>query len=386
MDNNICLDFARIRGDSLEADLRDRDFTLNAMAADLLGDPAILIDPLQGVSDLRAKVLRRCSPGAIENDPIRALRAVRLSIQIKLKIHPETAADIRRYTGALTETSGERIRDEFFKLLGLDQAARGLRVLQHLGVLEQIVPDVSFLTGLRNLDAAGTDDWSGSLAVVERMRAILTAISTRRTDNTAAAFNLGMLVIQIDRFRAALQAHIERIHGNGRRHGELLVLAALLHKLLQAGGQAESLAYAAKRAESVADALKLTNDEKGALIQSIRHFRQIVEREAWTDLDCHRFWFQLGAGGIDAVLLGIAYILGSQGNALVQREWLERVESITTLLDCYFNRFEEIVQPTLLLNGNDVKALLNISSGPMVGTLLNALREAQVTGEVRTAE
>ena len=134
----ICVDFARFRGRTLEADLYDRDFTVNAMAADLLGDVHALIDPLDGAADLRRHVLRRCSADAIANDPIRAIRALRLSTQFKLKIHPETVADIRANAQAIADCSAERIRDEFFKLLGLDRAARGLRAMLHLGVLQAI--------------------------------------------------------------------------------------------------------------------------------------------------------------------------------------------------------------------------------------------------------
>ena len=212
------IDFASFRGATLEEDLRDRDFTMNAMAADLLVDPFALIDPLSGLTDLRTKVLRRCSPQSIANDPIRVLRAVRISAQLDLKIHPDTVIDIRRHAGDLSKASPERIRDEFFKLLGIEQAARGLRVLARIGALEQVLPLGSAVDGF-------------SLAVAERLSTILGAISSKRTDNTAAAFDLGMLVIQLDRFRAALQEHIARVYGNGRTQAELLLLAALLQHL-----------------------------------------------------------------------------------------------------------------------------------------------------------
>ena len=154
----ICVDFARLRGETLGEDLRDRDFTINAMAADLLGDIDRLIDPLGGALDLRKKILRRCSAAAIKNDSIRALRAVRLSTQFQLKIQPETAADIRAGAGLLRQCSGERIRDEFFKLLSLDRAARGLRVLLHLGLLQEILPRSAFVAVSEN------EDWATRLA------------------------------------------------------------------------------------------------------------------------------------------------------------------------------------------------------------------------------
>ena len=366
------IDFAKFRGATLADDLRDRDFTLNAMAADLLGDPGILIDPLEGLADLRMKILRRCSPRSIANDPLRVLRAVRLSAQFQLKIHPLTAKDMRGGVGELRLSSPERIRDELFKLLGLQQAARGLRVLAHLGALRQALPLES-----GELDAA--------LAVVERMGAILTAISSRRTDNTAAAFDLGMLVIQLDRFRAPLQARLDRVYGNGRSHAELLMLAALLHqdglRALRARDRVSS-----RRAEAAARSLRLTKDEGRKLSAAVANCGVIIARESWTTLDLHRFWHRLNESGIDAVLLGAATVLGTGGRRLQQAEWLKTVEVTTWLLDAYFNRYDELVNPKPLLDGREAQDLLGIGSGPKVGRVLTALREAQATGEIGSVE
>jgi tRNA nucleotidyltransferase/poly(A) polymerase len=77
-DGRLLIDVSGFRGDSLEADLRDRDFTINAMAVDLHGDLNKVIDATGGATDALAKIIRRCNPDAIARDPIRALRAVRL--------------------------------------------------------------------------------------------------------------------------------------------------------------------------------------------------------------------------------------------------------------------------------------------------------------------
>ena len=364
------IDFASFRGDTLEEDLRDRDFTMNAMAADLLGDPFALIDPLNGVSDLRKKILRRCSPHSIVDDPIRVLRAVRLSAQFDLKIHPDTVTDIRRHASDLSKASPERIRDEFFKLLGIEQAARGLRVLARIGALQQVLP----------LGAAAGDL---SLPVAERMSSILRAISSKRTDNTAAAFDLGMLAIQLDRFRASLQERLSQVYGNGRTHADLLMLAALLQHLGNTGSNGDRSSVAAKVGK-VARSLRLTREEERRMAAAIGNCREILERKSWTPLDQHRFWHRLSECGIDALLLGASIQMAKQGRAIKQDEWLQFVERAIGMLDVYFHHFDEIVSPAILLDGNDVQRLLNVGSGPLVGRVLSSLREAQVAGEVRS--
>lgn len=355
----LSLDFADQRGATLEDDLRDRDFTMNAMAADLLGDIGALIDPLAGERDLKAKILRRCSPTAIAADPIRGLRAVRLSAQFDLKIDPATAADIRLFAGEIRQTSAERIRDEFFKLLGLERAARGLRVLEHLGLLRLIVPGIA------------PADLPGCLAHVERLSALSTAISQRRTDNTAAAFDLGMLVIQLDRFRASLQAQLDEEYGNGRKRSQLLALSALLKD--------------AEHAAAVAELLRLSTGESRMLDQ-VAGCK--LGEQTWPAqrLEQHRFWHRLGESGIDVILLGAAQVLATQGSALDQQDWLRRVEQITQLLDGWFHQYDALVNPKPLLSGHEVKNLLGIQTGPQIGAALAALREAQVLGEASTPD
>ena len=358
-DRALSLDFADQRGATLEDDLRDRDFTMNAMAADLLGDIGALVDPLNGESDLKARILRRCSPDSIAADPIRGLRAVRLSAQFDLAIEPATAADIRRCADSLRQTSAERIRDEFFKLLGLDRAARGLRVLAHMELLPVLVPAIT------------PADLPRSLAHVARLSTLLTSISRRRTDNTAAAFHPGMLVIQLDRFRPSLQARLGQQYGNGRNHAQLLALLALLQDADQAATVAESLRLSTGEARILS---QVAGSEFAGLEWSM------------TRLEQHRFWHRLGDCGIDVILLGAAKLLAAQGATLDQRDWLRRVDQITQLLDVWFNQRDTLVKPKLLLTGHDVKRILGIEGGPQIGAALTALREAQVLGELSTRD
>lgn len=379
---SIIMDFARFRGAALADDLRDRDFTINAMAADLRGDISTLIDPLNGEQDLQQKVLRRCSQHAIQADPIRALRAVRQSAQFRLKIHPHTLADVKRHGSRLAQASSERIRDEFFKLLALSSPSRGIRVLQHLGLLKYIIPQADGLVGLEQPWPHRFDVWRHTLLVVERMSQILMTIGSQRTDNTAAAFDLGMLAIQFDRYRPQLQRHLERIYGNGRKHRELLVLAALIHNLGKSQAADDHVFHSVQLAQSIAKSLRLTIDEEKKLVAMIGNYRCILKPGHGAVLDRHRFWRKLDESGVDVILLAAADFLGIYGAELVQKMWLERVEAAAVMLDTYHNQYETLVNPKLLLNGHDIMELLAIETGPVVGRLLKALREAQVVGDV----
>ncbi|MEL5990933.1 CCA tRNA nucleotidyltransferase [Microbacterium phosphatis] len=132
-------------GDSLEADLVRRDFTVNAMA---LKVPEVrLVDPTGGVEDLIAGILRTPIDPAISfgDDPLRMLRAARFSSQLGFDIEQGTRVAIEQLRGTLSIVSPERIQSELTRLLGTDDPVRGLRVLVDTGLIEEFLPEVSAL-------------------------------------------------------------------------------------------------------------------------------------------------------------------------------------------------------------------------------------------------
>ena len=366
-EGRLTIDIAAFRGDTLLSDLQGRDFTLNAMAIDMWGDLQMIIDPLGGEADAAQKILRRCMPNSIADDPIRALRAVRQSVQLKLRLETETQADIRAHASVLMSTSPERVRDEFFKLLSLERPAAGLKVADALGLLEPILPQIA-----KNK----AEQWKFSMDTIERLTGIFNTLSYRRNDNTAASFEFGMLAIQLDRFRAQLNEHLKTEWPNERSHTAIMVLGALLHRI-------DSAPVAAA---DIADALKLSSPEKKRLVGMIKHFADAQEIEFKSALAQHRYWYPLGEIGIDAMLLGLADTLAAYGLEIKQDEWLIYVERALASFYAYFVEQDKVVNPPLFLNGDDLMAELNLDGGKVIGQLLKILREGQATGEITSRE
>lgn len=372
-EGRLVIDVTRFRGADLLADLSDRDFTLNAMAVDMR-DSTRIIDPLGGQQDIDAKTLRRCSPHAITSDPIRALRAVRQSVQLGLHIEAETLRDIREQGVRLTETSPERVRDEFFKLLSLPNPASGLRVADATGLLKIIIPEADRLHGLTLEAPHMFDGWRHTLAVIEYLAQLVASIGYARTDATAASFGLGMVVMQLDRFRSKLNDHLQTVWPNERSHRALLTLAALLHET------------DAKTAAVRADALRLSNTEKERLTTVIGHVTDPLRLPDVSRRTIYRFWRALDTSGVDVCLLALADYLGTFGTQLNQSAWLSIVEQVCVLLEAYFEKREEIVAPPPLLDGIQLMEALDIRPGKQVGELLELIREAQAVGEVNSVE
>jgi len=123
------------RAESLEADLRLRDFTVNAMAMD---DEGRLFCHPQALEDLQARVLRPASPDSLALDPLRAVRAARFTAQMPgFCAHPELLAAMRQVaaTGALAEPYAERVGQEVQKALTGERPGEFLRVLDQGGCL-----------------------------------------------------------------------------------------------------------------------------------------------------------------------------------------------------------------------------------------------------------
>jgi tRNA nucleotidyltransferase (CCA-adding enzyme) len=117
---------------TLADDLRRRDFTVNAMAIPLQGEPA-LIDPHGGRADLEAGLLRILHPGSFLDDPTRALRAARYASRLGFALEPETEALLR--TADLGTVSDDRRRAELLRLTGEGEAVCGLAMLVEWGLV-----------------------------------------------------------------------------------------------------------------------------------------------------------------------------------------------------------------------------------------------------------
>jgi hypothetical protein len=94
----------------------------------------------------------------------------------------------------------------------------------------------------------------------------------------------------------------------------------------------------------------------------------------------------LRAAGVDVCLLALADYLGGMGSELNQDAWLRMVERAHLLLEAYYERYDELVEPTALVDGNQLMQMLGLKPGPKIGQLLERIREGQVTGDVRTIE
>ena len=155
-------------GDTLEADLVRRDFTINAMALRL--PERVLVDPWGGLDDILAQ--RITTPGAPEvsfgDDPLRMLRAARFTSQLGFIVAEPTVQAMRELAPRLEIVSVERIADELGKLLRTDDPTPGIRLLVETGIAQLVLPEIPALRLEIDEHAHHKDVYEHSLIVLQQ--------------------------------------------------------------------------------------------------------------------------------------------------------------------------------------------------------------------------
>lgn len=395
----LLLDFAAFRGPDLAADLADRDFTINAIAIEI-HRPGEIIDPLSGGRDLRNKRLRACSPDSFVHDPVRILRAVRQAIAFSLRIDPETIGWLRQAVPLVQKVSAERIRDEIFKILDGPNPAAALRMLDILGGMTAVFPDLAALHGVEQSPPHVLDAWEHTLDTVRWLDDLLETLKPEHDPESAANWTMGLVSVQLGRYRRQIAEHLARSLNPERSLRALLLLAALFHdagkpaqRTIEPDGRVlfrNHETSGADIARRYAIAARLSRAEMERLY-TIVHGHMLPVRltknaEPPSRVEIYRFFRSLGEAGVDVCLLALADTLAVYGTGLPQEVWIKNLEVVRALLEAYWEKNAEIVSPPALVNGNDLIDSLAISAGPRIGEFLEAIREAQVAGEVTNRE
>ncbi|RME34928.1 MAG: HD domain-containing protein, partial [Thermoflexia bacterium] len=368
------LDFARLRGPDLESDLRGRDFTINAMA---VGPDGELIDPTGGLADLQARLVRAVGPEAFDQDPLRMIRAVRLAAELGFRLEEQTAQWIARCARELPRSSPERIRDEFARILNSSSVAYYLQVLDELGLMDVILPEVDALREQQQTPPHRFNVWWHTLMVVEAAENILHIVGavpgemeTLYVDAPTWAWD--DVQEMLEPFAPLLKDHLRQPVTFRRYRRTLYLLAALLHDIgkpltcteeVKPGEDRVVLHFyghesvGARLAADRMRALRFSRAETDAVARMIRaHLRPSLLADApggVTGRAAHRFFKATGESGMEVVLLALADHLSIWGPNLQPDRWERRLEAARRLLTYHSERVAQKGQPRLV-TGEDL--------------------------------
>lgn len=396
------LDFATYRGATLEDDLRSRDFTVNALALNLRD--LSIHDPLNGASDIRAKIIRACSPTSCADDPARILRAVRQAAAFGFVIDKSTREQMKAAANKIADISVERIRDEIFKMLDGRKAAASLRALDALGALPYIAPELTRMKGVTQSAPHVYDVWAHTLAVMDYLEETLTSLRLSFDPETTGDLFTGLVSLKIGRYRQQFAERFAKPLNPNRSHRSLLMFAALYHdickpdtRFVEESGRIRFFDHDVKGAEVVAErarAFNLSGGEVERLRVIVYHHMRIhafanrLERDGQppSRKAVYRFFREAGEAGADLVLLALADLRGTKGAELTQSTWTAYLDIARILLENLWERPQEIINPPRLLDGDELMSALNLKPGKVVGELLEAIRENQATGKISDKE
>ena len=156
--------------DSIEDDLKRRDFTINAIAVNLSkGAIKDIIDLYEGFKDIKDKIIRTVGSPAdrFSEDALRMMRAIRLAVELGFTCNQDTFTAIQSHNSLLKDVSMERIRDEFTKILMSSNPKLGIEMLHQSGLLMYIAPELERGLGVKQPSAHAYDVWEHLLRTVQ---------------------------------------------------------------------------------------------------------------------------------------------------------------------------------------------------------------------------
>jgi len=325
--DKVTVDFAQQQGDSLEADLRRRDFTINAIAYHPHSQS--IVDPLKGQADLTSKTLRMVSAQNLAEDPLRLMRAYRQAAQLGFELDAQTQLTIHQLAPQLQNVSIERISSELDALLSLAAGTAQLAAVLKYQLLHFCLPHFNVHS-------------------IEQLTQIDRAVS--------------QLEQEMPKYAKQLHQWTKTVPAGSYRSW---IKAAKLSQLVSedpATAQAELTALSYSRAETQAvvtivkaqPTIEIMKTQRLSRAQQFFLFKQAGER-------------------FPAVSL----------LALAQGVPLDGVEP---MIAKFLDPQDAIAHPKTLLSGNDIMQELAIQPGKQLGQLIKAMERAQAEGVIGNKE
>jgi putative nucleotidyltransferase with HDIG domain len=269
-----------------------------------------------------------------------------------------------------------------------------------LGALAYLLPEIAQLKGVSQSSPHSEDVFGHSLATLQWLEQLLSILAAVPDEEAVNNLMMGQVALRLGRYRQRVKEHLETRLNPERTDRSVLFLAALYHdagkpftRQVDSKGRIRFFKHEEIGAQIVTQRAKnfnLSNLEGLYLATIVRHHMRPLwlahQGDPLRGRTVYRFFRNTEAAGVDICLLGLADVLSTYGTNLPPELWARHLEVVDTLLAGWWERPQELVSPPRLVNGDDLMAKLHLSPGPQIGRLLEAIREAQASGEVSTPQ
>ncbi|HLM86440.1 MAG TPA: HDIG domain-containing protein [Solirubrobacteraceae bacterium] len=381
------VDVEPLRGQSIEADLALRDFTVNAIAEPIAGGASI--DPLGGAVDLRAARLRLAAPDAFAQDPLRVLRMVRLALELDLQPDAEAIERARTSADALRRVSGERVFAELRRIIASPHVRKGLEMMSALGASAAVLPELDALRGVQQSRFHHLDVHGHTLEVLDRAVELTGGMPAQSAELEECIAGNRAVVGEL----LAQPLADELTRGDALRWGALLHDAAkpLTRAIRPEDGRVTFIGHDARGAQlarEVLERLRASERLRAHVAALVRHHLRlgflVHEPQPLARRSVFAYLRTCSPVEADVTLLSIADRLATRGERAQEAVRAHLALAGAMLTDAL--RWRQQGPPQPLLRGDELAAALGIATGPRVGELLGELAAAQYAGEVRDRE
>ncbi len=322
---------------TLEEDLKRRDFTINALAFNPSKEK--LVDLYEGIKDIKDNIVRAVGEPQerFAEDALRILRAVRISAELNFSIEEKTRAAIAQQAPQLGKISKERIRDEFLRILSTDKPMKALILAQSLGLLGYIAPEIEKGIGVAQNQAHSFDVFE------HNMRSLQHAADK----GWPLDLRLAALFHDIGKPKARRWSDEK---GDWTFHGHDVIGAKMTKKIL------EDLRISRETADKVVKLVRwhmFFSDPDKVTLSAVRRMINNVSRENIEDLVNLRICDRIGTGR--------------------PKEQPFRLRKYHSMIDQALR--DPISVGMLAIDGAKVMAVTHEKPGPRIGWLLHALLE-----------
>jgi putative nucleotidyltransferase with HDIG domain len=360
---DMSIDLTFLQGETIEADLQRRDFTINAIAFFFQDETFHWVEG--SLEDIEKKLIRTVSNHSIDQDPLRMLRAIRYLCTLDgFVMDKGLKEEISLKKEKILSLPGERIKTELDQTLLSPQPTIGMKSLHESNLLLTLFPEFKGLENLGQNEHHHLDVLSHTLLMVEKIS---------WASEWVARNHQGVFLIEEDHlslYYAAL------FHDIGKQDTYSKDEKERVHFYYH-----ES--FSVQAAERIMERLRFSNLMKNKILHLIKNHMRILNLSWETkETALKRLVNQVGDETPLLVLHTLADKEASRGILSIQID--EVVENHCLRILKLFNE-KDVVHPLPFITGHDVMAL-GYSTGPRIGQILNFIRQKQVEGEIKNRE
>lgn len=372
---NYVYDISPIAGASIEDDLLKRDFTINALAWDLSSKR--VIDCVDGQKDIADRKIRMVSKTVFQKDPIRLIRAYRISATFDFNIEPQTNAAIKDNAELLQTSAGERIRSELFKILAASNSYYFLSQMAKTDVLQAIFPELTDLQTCFQNKYHLFDVFKHTMKAYSHLETILNDCHNFLPEA------YGQFKPCTDTFKGALLKCSILLHDIGKP----------LARTIDKKGNIHFYGHGKKSADmtkNIVHRLRFSNHEASYIDFIIRnHIRPLFlfiahQNKTITQKGITRFFLKCGKYAPDLLIHTMADIKG-KGNKNDERNEAF-INFAKEMVKYYFSYFQPEKSKPSLITGRDLINNFALTPSPLFKKILRRVEEARISKKIKNKD